>query len=118
MRWKPSKHSGPCVRRRGRFRICPSQAVHKAFRPLVEALEARLAPANVDVLTFHNDNLRSAVNAQEDILTPANVNPTQFGRLFSYPVDGYVYAQPLYKADLAIKGSTHNVVFVATEHNS
>jgi hypothetical protein len=86
-------------------------------------LETRLAPANVDVLTFHNDDMRSAANRQEDILTPANVNSTQFGRLFSYQVDGYVYAQPLYKADLTItdaKGSksTHNVVFVATEHDS
>jgi hypothetical protein len=70
------------------------------------------------VLTFHNDNLRSGANIQETVLTPANVNPGQFGRLFSYAVDGYVYAQPLYKADLTIGGSRHNVVFVATEHDS
>ena len=88
------------------------------FRPLLEALEARLAPANVDVLTFHNDNFRTGANTQETILTPANVNPTNFGKLFSYSVDGYVYAQPLYKADLPVMGSLHNVVFVATEHDS
>jgi hypothetical protein len=73
----------------------------------------------VDVLTFHNDNFRTGANTQEAQLTPKNVNPSDFGRLFTYPVDGYVYAQPLYKAGLTLPdGSTHNVVFVATEHDS
>jgi hypothetical protein len=91
----------------------------KSPRPTLELLEPRLAPANVDVLTWHNDNSLSGANNQEDILTPANVNSTDFGLLFTYPVDGNAYAQPLYKANLTLPdGSTHNVVFVATEHDS
>jgi hypothetical protein len=58
------------------------------------------------------------VNGNETILAPSNVNPTNFGKLFSQSVDGYVYAQPLYVPNLTINGITHNVVFVATEHDS
>ena len=90
----------------------------KAVVPTLEWLEPRLAPANVDVLSFHNDPSLSGANLQETVLTRANVNPTQFGKLFSQPVDGYVYAEPLYKVNLTIPGmGTHNVAFVATEHD-
>jgi hypothetical protein len=72
----------------------------------------------VNVLTQHNDQFRSGANTNETILTPANVNPNQFGKLFSLPVDGYVFAQPLYVSGLSIAGGTHNVVYVATMENS
>jgi hypothetical protein len=76
-------------------------------------------PAPINVLTFHNDNMRSGLNPRETNLTPANVNVNSFGKLFSYPVDGYLYAEPLYVSQLAIPGQgTHNVVYVASEHDS
>ena len=77
------------------------------------------AAAFKGVLTFHNDNARDGVNSRETVLTPGNVNSQQFGKVFSYPVDGYVYAQPLYVPRVKIpKNGVHNVVYVATEHDS
>jgi hypothetical protein len=74
--------------------------------------------AQVNVTTYHNDNARTGQNTQETILTPANVNSSQFGKLFSISVDGWVYAQPLYLSNVNIGGGTHNVLYVATEHDS
>ena len=76
------------------------------------------ARAQISVVTRLNNNSRTGQNLQEYALTPTTVNQTQFGKLFSCPVDGYVYASPLYVANLAISGQgTHNVVFVATERD-
>jgi hypothetical protein len=71
------------------------------------------------VLTYHYDNARTGANTSETILTPANVDMNQFGKLFSLPVDAGIVAQPLYVPNLQIPGQgTHNVVYVATQHNS
>lgn len=70
------------------------------------------------VLTERYDLARSGQNNSETILTPGNVNSAAFGKLASYPVDGIIYAQPLYVYHLSIGGGTHNVVFVATENAS
>jgi len=75
-------------------------------------------PAQVSVTTYHNDNARTGQNTAETVLTPAKVNSSQFGKLFSTTVDGYVYAQPLYVPNVNIAGGTHNVLYVATEHDS
>jgi hypothetical protein len=77
------------------------------------------AVAQVNVLTWHNDNARSGQNLKETTLAPANVSSATFGKLFTIAVDGKVDAQPLYVAALAIRGSGfHNVLFVVTEHDS
>src|SRR5271155_2816016 len=74
--------------------------------------------AQVSVLTNKNDNARDGQNVNEPLLSSANVNSVQFGKLYAFNVDGYVSAQPLYMYGLTIDGGTHNVVFVATEHDS
>jgi hypothetical protein len=71
--------------------------------------------SSVNIPTWHMDNGRSGLNSNETQLTPATVNVASFGKLFSYSVDGYAYAQPLYISNLRINGASHNVVFVATE---
>ncbi len=78
-----------------------------------------LSWGQVSVLTANYDNNRTNANMLETTLTDSNVRETQFGRLFAMPVDGAVYAQPLYVYQLNIPGAgTHNVVFVATMHDS
>jgi outer membrane protein assembly factor BamB len=71
-----------------------------------------------DVTTFHYDNARDGLNSKETILTEDNVNSTQFGKVAFYNTDGKVDAQPLFLANLAIGGTLHNVVYVASEHGT
>ena len=93
-----------------------------AAAPLLGALCLPLTPAAADpvnVLTYHNDLARTGANTQETLLTPQNVNANSFGRLFSHPTDGQVYAQPLYVANVNVPGAgVHNLLLVATQHDS
>ena len=71
------------------------------------------------VLTYHNDIARTGQNLNETILTPGNVNSQSFGLRFTLLVDGKVDAQPLYVPAVPIAGQgTHNLLVVATEHDS
>ena len=80
---------------------------------------SRPGHAQVSVLTYHNDNLRTGANTNETILTPAIVRSNVFKRVFMCGVDGYVYAQPLVAASVNVpRVGPRNVVYVATEHDS
>lgn len=71
-----------------------------------------------DVLTYHYNNAHTGLNARETTLTLSNVNATSFGKLFTVTVDGLVDAQPLYLSSVPVQGVTHNLLIVATEHDS
>ena len=87
------------------------------FSPFASYLTVTNTSAGA-VLTFHNDDARDGAFTEETTLTTANVNSSQFGKRFSYPVDGQIYAQPLFVPQLSIGGAAHNVVFVATENDT
>jgi len=70
------------------------------------------------VFTQHNDIARTGQNLNETILTPTVVSQATFGKKFSQPVDGFIFAQPLYVPNVSIGGALHNVVYVATENDS
>jgi hypothetical protein len=85
---------------------------------LLIACSSVAALAQVNFYTKSYDTSRTGANLQETILTPANVNPSNFGKLFTVPTDGQIYTQPLYVSNLAIAGGTHNVVFVGSMFNT
>ena len=85
----------------------------------LRAIVLLAAQATAQVLTSQYDNARTGAILTETTLTPANVNFGRFGKIFSLKVDGDVYAQPLFVPRVEIPGKgMHNVIFVATEHDS
>src|SRR5713226_8852361 len=78
--------------------------------------------AQTAVTTYHNDNFRTGWNSNETVLTPANVNATQFGALASVAVDDQVDAQPLLVpgVNFTVGGhqGTHDVVYVVTGNDT
>ncbi len=81
----------------------------------IQAATTTTAP---DVTTWHYDLARTGLNAQETILTPANVNSSTFGKIGFFTVDGHVDAQPLFLANVVLNNALHNILYVATEHAS
>jgi hypothetical protein len=75
--------------------------------------------AQVDVLTAQYGLSRTSSSTQETILTPANVNSAQFGRIFTRPVDAPFYASPLIVTNFNVPGvGVRDLVYVATLGNS
>lgn len=75
-------------------------------------------PAIPDVTTYHFDNARDGLNAQETVLTPSNVASATFGKIGFFQGDGKVDAQPLYLAALDVSGIATNLLYMATEHGT
>lgn len=89
------------------------------FVPGLVALAFGASGTSAQVTTSQYDSLRTGATLNEKTLTPQNVNATQFGKLGAFKVDGAVYAQPLFVPAVEIPGKgNHDVLFVATEHDS
>ena len=113
------RHKGMPVRKPIRRRLELEALEGRCLLSAGSPLPAAASPAGVDVLTYHNDDSRTGANLNETTLTPQNVNASSFGKLFSYKVDGFVYAQPLEVSGLRMSdGKAHNVLFVATENDT
>src|SRR5467141_770949 len=86
---------------------------------VTKSASATIAVTDVPgVLTYHNNLLRDGSNIKEYALTTALVTTTTFGKLFSCQADGAIYTQPLWVPRVTISGMPHNVIVVATQHNS
>src|SRR5437667_2718003 len=94
-------------------------SVADTSRSASAAVTVMAITAGQAVVTRHYDNARTGANLNETVLTPANVNSTNFGKKFSMTIDGNSYGQPLYVPNVAIPNQgTHNVIYVATENDS
>lgn len=102
---------------RFRFWLQLLTALSAATVSLLLLLKAEAA-GGIDVLTYQYDQARTGQNLNEPLLTPATVNFAVFGRTSFLSTDGKVDAQPLYLSGVNISGGVHNVVYVATEHDS
>jgi|GEM_PF-537827 len=94
----------------GALLLAPSAVAHAAgYTP---------ANGNTAVTVYKNNLARTGNFGNETKLTPANVNPTSFGRVASFPTDGQTYAQPLFVPNVVTPNGTYNIVYVVTEHDS
>jgi hypothetical protein len=98
----------------GRHTITATSVLYPALSASAQAAVTGLP----GVYTYRNDAARDGANTQEFALTSSSLLSGGFGKLFSCAVDGAIYAQPLWAADITVGGARHNVVFVATQHDS
>ena len=87
--------------------------------PTQSASVAMVVTSYAGTFVYHNDDGRTGQNLSETVLTTGNVNVNQFGKIFSYQVDGQIYAEPLYVQGVSIPGQgVHNVIYVVTENDT
>src|SRR5579862_7984974 len=105
-------------------RILHQEWIMSRFRSLILAVllagsMSAFAQNTIGLFTSRYDNGRTGENRLENILKLSNVNPSSFGKVFSYSVDGQVYAQPLWVYGVKVPGKgTHNIVYVVTQMDS
>jgi hypothetical protein len=99
---------------------CMGSSERQSASERVAVQRSALGGSGIDVVTRNYDFQRSGANTAETQLTTANVNPTQFGKLFGVTVDDQVYGQILFKSNLYLPvwGVTADVFFVATVNDS
>ncbi len=101
----------------------PSGSVSITATSVADPTKFATASVEVDgytgMLSYHNDPDITGQNLNETVLNPSNVNATQFGKLFSYALDGQSFTQPLYVSNVPVPSQgKHNLIFAATEHDS
>lgn len=115
-------NSGRCIRKlkltftsNNRVRPLANRMFRFVGGLVAHALAALSLAAQVSVPMNRYDRFPTGANTRETALNSTNVNAANFGKLYSYYVDGPVYAQPLYMPAVRIPGEgTHNVLYVAT----
>jgi hypothetical protein len=99
---------------RGRAALLLTPVRQRFFAILSAALVPLVLHADIDVLTNRYDAARTGANLRETALTASNVTVNRFGKLYSHPVKGAVYAQPLHVSGVTINGTSRDVLYVAT----
>jgi hypothetical protein len=98
-----------------------SRLLHRGVMLIVFALACSVwMHGQVNILERGYNKFRTGANAAETVLTPANVSSgaNEFHKQFVMRVDGKIEGSPLYGSNVQIAGGTHNVIYVATMHNT